>query len=264
MKDDEFEGKIDAKGKLELYRPFWERLKELASAPEVSRRLSEALGKRKALGWYDIRDYDLSIAREDEVIRDFPSGGDCLLIISITSGATVSLKFDSPNSDAFDLTEYRRIRHSFDFLYLTNSALSGAAARLLFAKGDFDLSLAIETKSIGPGEETEMSGGEIVVLLEALTGNDRLSADAIRNGDTNKVFTAAEKIKLATGVNIWSLLTGSLDNEQYVPFKNVAGVIKEILKVNDADETELRSAGEDIVVHVPQEGKSVKIVKEYF
>lgn len=214
------------------------------------------------LYWCDVRDYELDKARRNELVSDFPSEGDVTLIISITGEAEV--KFDSPNADSFDLTGYRKMRHRFSNLYLTNEAQAGKTLRLLFGRGDFDLSLAIETKRIGPGEETEMKGRQIVVLLEGLTGNDRLSADAVRDGEINKVFTATEKEKLATGVNLWSLLTGSLDNEQYVPFKNVAGVIKQILKVTNDDETQLRSAGGDVTIEMPQAGKNLRVVKKYF
>lgn len=216
--------------------------------------------------WYETKKYDLGEARTNYQIKDFPEDGDCILVLlnENTTLAETYLKFNSPNSHSFDLYQHRRLRHRFKTLYLTNVAANDKTLRLLIGKGPFALALAIESKRIGPGEETEMTGVQIVVLLEGLTGNNRLSADAIRDGDTNKVFTAAEKSKLATGVNLWNLLTGSLNNEQYIPFKNVAGAVKEILRVNDADETELRSAGEDIVIHVPQEGKNVKIVKEYF
>lgn len=214
------------------------------------------------LYWCDVRDYELDKARTDELVSDFPSEGDVTLIISITGEAEV--KFDSPNADSFDLTSYRKMRHRFSNLYLTNEAQAGKTLRLLFGRGDFDLSLAIETKRIGPGEETEMTGQEIVVLLENLTGNNRLSADAVRDGETNKVFTAAEKEKLATGVNLWNLLTGSLDNDSFIPFKDTVGVIKEILKVTNGNEVQLRSAGEDVTIEMPQEGKNLRVVKQYF
>lgn len=141
MKNDEFEGKIDAKGKLELYRPFWDRLKEAVSTPEVSRRLTEAVGKKKRLDWYDIRDYDLGVEREDELITDFPRDGDIVLVIECenqTEGETF-IKFDSPNSDAFDLVKYRKLRHNFSNLFLINVDSPGHTLYLLLGRGDWDV-----------------------------------------------------------------------------------------------------------------------------
>lgn len=65
------------------------------------------------------------------------------------------------------------------------------------------------------------------------------------------------------GVAYWDKLLGSLDNEQYVPFKNVAGIVKEILKVTNGNETQLKSAGGDIVIE-PGEGKGMRVVRRYF
>lgn len=62
----------------------------------------------------------------------------------------------------------------------------------------------------------------------------------------------------------WNQLQGSLDNEQYVPFKDVAGLIKEILKVTEDNETQLKSAGEDVVIETPEGGKSLRVVRRYF
>lgn len=62
----------------------------------------------------------------------------------------------------------------------------------------------------------------------------------------------------------WNQLLGSLDNEQYVPFKDVAGVIKEILKVTSGNETQLKSAGEDVVIETPEDGKSLRVIRRYF
>lgn len=134
----EFEGKIDAKGKFELTRSFWKRLGDAFALPQVSRRLTQAAEKKKVLDWYSIRDYPLDTARDDEFITDFPSrGGDCILVLSISEGASAQIKFDSPNADSFELSEYRRLRHNFSNLYLTNIAQSGATLKLLFGKGDW-------------------------------------------------------------------------------------------------------------------------------
>lgn len=62
----------------------------------------------------------------------------------------------------------------------------------------------------------------------------------------------------------WNELLGSLNNEQYVPFKDVAGVIKEILKVTNGNETQLKSAGEDVVIETPEDGKSLRVIRRYF
>lgn len=141
MKNDEFEGKIDAKGEFELYRSFWAKLKEVVSAPEVSRRLVEAVGKKRRLDWYSIRDYDLGVKREDELVTDFPRDGDIVLVIECenqTEGQTF-IKFNSPNSDAFDLAKYRKLRHNFSNLYLTNAASPGHTLYLLLGRGDWDI-----------------------------------------------------------------------------------------------------------------------------
>lgn len=142
MDNNDFEGKIDGKGELELYRSFWDRLKEAVSAPEVSRRLVKAVGKKKRLDWYSIRNYDLSEKRDDELITDFPRNGDIVLVLECenqTEGETF-IKFNSPNSDAFDLAKYRKLRHNFSNLYLTNKATEDKKTLyLLFARGDWDI-----------------------------------------------------------------------------------------------------------------------------
>ncbi|GAJ03974.1 unnamed protein product, partial [marine sediment metagenome] len=46
---------------------------------------------------------------------------------------------DSPNADAFDLTVYRKLTHSFESVYLTNEAQAGKTLRLLFGKGNWDV-----------------------------------------------------------------------------------------------------------------------------
>lgn len=134
----EFEGKIDAEGKFELTCPFWKKLGNAFAAPKVSRRLAKAAEKKKRLDWYDIRDFPLDTERKDEFITDFPRrGGDCILVLSISEGATAQIKFDNVNSDPFELSEYRKLRHNFSNLYLTNIAQSGATLKLLFGKGDW-------------------------------------------------------------------------------------------------------------------------------
>ena len=62
----------------------------------------------------------------------------------------------------------------------------------------------------------------------------------------------------------WNQLLGSLDNEQYVPFKNAAGVVKEILKVTNQNETQLKSAGEDVVIETPTGGKTLRVIRRHF
>lgn len=141
MANDEFEGKIDAKGELELYRPFWAKLREALSVPEVSRRLTEAVGKKKRLDWYSIRNYDLGVERKDELITDFPREGDIVLVLECenqTEGETF-IKFNSRNSDAFDLAKYRKLRHNFSNLYLTNVASPGHTLHLLLGRGDWEI-----------------------------------------------------------------------------------------------------------------------------
>jgi len=142
MGNNEFEGKIDAKGEIELYRPFWERLKEVVSAPEASRRLVEAVGKKRKLDWYDIRDYDLGVERKDEFITDFPRDGDIVLVLECenqTEGQTF-IKFNSPNADAFDLAKYRKLRHNFSNLYLTNKKTEDKKTLyLLLGRGDWEV-----------------------------------------------------------------------------------------------------------------------------
>lgn len=137
MNNNDFEGKIDAKGEIELYPRFWKELKE--SAFKSFRVLTETLGKKEVLGWYSIRGYPLGTAREDELVTDFPRDGDCLLILSISDGATAGIKFDSPISDSSELSDYRKIRHNFSNLYLTNIAQAGKSLTLLIGKGDWEV-----------------------------------------------------------------------------------------------------------------------------
>lgn len=136
----EFEGKIDAEGKFELTRPFWKRLGGAFASPKLSRKLARAAQKKRRLDWYDIRDFPLDTERKDEFITGFPRrGGDCILILSITEGATAQIKFDSLNAQAFELSGSRRFRHNFSNLYMTNAAQSGATLKLLFGKGDWEV-----------------------------------------------------------------------------------------------------------------------------
>jgi len=141
MFDNGFQGKIDAKGKVELYQRFWAKIKELVAAPEVSERLVKAVGKKKRRDWHSRRRYDLGIARTDELITDFPSDGDCLLVEECENRteSETFIKFDSRGANTFDLAKYRKIRHNFSNLYLTNVASPGHTLYLLFARGDWDL-----------------------------------------------------------------------------------------------------------------------------
>ena len=66
------------------------------------------------------------------------------------------------------------------------------------------------------------------------------------------------------GAAYWNQLLGSLNNEQYVPCKNVAGIIKEILKVTNQNETQLKSAGEDVVIETPTGGKTLRVIRRHF
>jgi len=64
---------------------------------------------------------------------------------------------------------------------------------------------------IAAGAQPDQSGTEIVTLLEALDAGDKLNADGIIDGTTNKVYTSTEKTKLsgiATGAQV-NEVTGS-------------------------------------------------------
>jgi len=128
-------GKIGFQGKFGFSPDFWNNLEKIVSAPQVAERLAQALEKKKALEWYDIREYDLSEARDNERITNFPSEGDCLLVLEITEGATAHSELNTE----FSLADNRKFRHKFDVLYLSNTEQDGATLKLLFGKGDWDV-----------------------------------------------------------------------------------------------------------------------------
>lgn len=131
--------KFDASGEITFYQKFWEDIKQITSAPEVAKRLADAVRKKKRLDWYDIRDYDLSEARDNERITNFPREGDCLLVLFITEGATASIRFKTEQDSAFSLADNRKFRHTFDVLYLSNSAQADSTLKLLFGRGDWEV-----------------------------------------------------------------------------------------------------------------------------
>ena len=156
----EFMGKLEAEGQLYLYDNFFDRIEETTIKPlleEAERAVKEA--QEQELGWYDVREYKLDKARSDERITEFLGPGDCVLLLSLDGSA--ELKFDSPGSFAFDLEVYEEFNHSFEDLYLTNSAQAGKSLKLLFSKGKFKL-----TKKV---PEIDLSGKIRNDYLEQIT-----------------------------------------------------------------------------------------------
>ena len=144
--EEQFQAKIDAEGKIHFEPSFFEDLGETyreAIERDVVKPFEEAikqLQEPEPLGWYDIRDFLLDKAREDELITDFPGEGDMVQVLEISEGAVVSIKFDSRNSDPFDLSldGYEEIKHAYTDLYLSNDAQAGGTIKILFARGDWE------------------------------------------------------------------------------------------------------------------------------
>lgn len=136
----QIDGKIEAEGEFSLTDRFWKESHEIyrQALEEAVQPLIEALKEPEPLDWYDIRDYDLSEERKDFRINDFPTEGDIVFVISTTG--TASVKFDSPNADPFDLSlaAFKKIKHRYSELYLTNEAQSGETLKILFGRGDWD------------------------------------------------------------------------------------------------------------------------------
>jgi|GEM_PF-4052169 len=156
---EEIDGKIDAKGEFQVSDSFWKKLEEHIDESPLFDELEKTLKEPEPLSWYDIRDYDLSKARNDEPVTDFPGDGDIVLVISYTGKAEI--KFDSPNSDAFDLETYRKIKHTYSSIYLSNTAQSGATIKILFGRGNWDLTETIP--------EIDLSGTVRNDYLEQIT-----------------------------------------------------------------------------------------------
>lgn len=252
--------KIPYEVELYLYEKFWKKLEETLFNPKIFEKLTKLYQEVKELGWYDIREYDLSIERDNEFISGFPSEGDIIIVLYMDGLATI--RIDSEAGEPLDLEENDRLRYKFTNLWLSNTSQSGKKLKLLFGKGDFDLEKRVKDYAIGEGE-TEMTGEQIVQLLEALSGTSRLSADAIKDGEDHKMMTAAEREKLANQVNKWNYLTGSLDNEQYVPIKDKDGNIIEVLSLNKQNQVIILGGGDDIIIELSP-NKNLKVRKKYF
>ena len=141
---DQIDGKIEAGGELYLTERFWKDLNEIysQSLEKAVQPLIEAAQEPERLDWYDIRDYDLSEERKDFRINDFPREGDIVFVISYTG--KVEIKFDSPNADSFDLETYKKLKHRYTELFLSNTEQEeGAKIKLLFGRGDWELTETI-------------------------------------------------------------------------------------------------------------------------
>lgn len=138
------DGQVKVGGEIYLYPEFWKKMEETVYSSLFFEKLKESLEGAEELPWYDIREYKLDEARTDKLITEFPGRGDCLRVLEYTSGASASIKFDSPTSPSFTLPTYEKIRWGFNKCYLTNTAQSGKKIEILFAKGDFDLKKAIQ------------------------------------------------------------------------------------------------------------------------
>ncbi|GAI15236.1 unnamed protein product, partial [marine sediment metagenome] len=135
----QIDGKIEAEGELYLSERFWKDLNEIysESLEKAVQPLVEAAQEPTPLDWYDIRDYDLSEGRKNFRIDDFPGEGDIVFIISYSGKAEI--KFDSPNADSFDLETYKKLKHRYTELFLSNTKQEDASIKLLFGRGDWDL-----------------------------------------------------------------------------------------------------------------------------
>lgn len=146
-------GEIETEGKIHIYREFWERLTEVPLSPSLFTRFSKTLERIKELYWYDIRTYPLDTARTNKKIYDFSSVGNLIFVISIPPyhwgefrwgernwvANPPTLKFNSPNAPALDLSVYETIRYKYKELYLTNEAEEDETLEILFARGDYEL-----------------------------------------------------------------------------------------------------------------------------
>lgn len=140
---EEIVGKVSAEGEIYFTPKFFEGFGGLIKdiiLEQVVGPLEELLPEPTPLYWHDIREYKLDSARKNERIDDFPDEGDVIYVISISEGASVGIKFDSPNADSFNLSldGYKKIRHSYTDIFLTNDAQSGATIKILFGRGDWD------------------------------------------------------------------------------------------------------------------------------
>lgn len=178
------DGEIKAKGELYLYPSFWEKVQESAADIFIQRAV-EALKPLPELEWYSIRDYPLSEARIEFRIDDFPAGGGDVLLILVRTG-TASVKFDSPNADSYDLATYRKMRHSYESVYLTNKAQAGKTLRLLFGKGDWDLEQTTPT--------VDLEGLLQQENLAQITDPEKLADSIIRAAKIATHAVEAEKI----------------------------------------------------------------------
>lgn len=139
-------------GEIYLYPEFWKKLKETILSPSFLPKVSKTVEKVKELDWSEIREYKLDTARSNEKIYDFPSIGDLVFIVSIPPyhwgefrwgernwvANPPTLKFDSPNAPALDLSIHEKISHKYNELYLTNEAEEGETLEILFARGDYE------------------------------------------------------------------------------------------------------------------------------
>jgi len=158
----QIDGKIEAGGELYLSQRFWEELNEIysQSLEKAVQPLIEAAQEPERLDWYDIRDYELSEERKDFRINDFPGEGDIVFVISYTGKAEI--KFDSPNADTFDLETYKKLKHRYTELFLSNTKQEeGAKIKLLFGRGDWELTETIP--------EIDMAGTVRNDYLEEIT-----------------------------------------------------------------------------------------------
>lgn len=182
----QIDGKIEAEGEIRFTERFWKDLEDTISQSPLLDELMKALQEPEPLDWYDIRNYELSEARNDFRIDDFPDEGDILLVISCTGNA--SIKLNSRNVDSFDLTEYRRIKHSYTEIYLTNTAQAGARLKLLFGRGDWELEETTPT--------VDLSGLLDQDNLGQITDPDKLADGLIRAAKIATHAVEAAKIAL--------------------------------------------------------------------
>lgn len=133
------DGKLKTEGEIELYEKFWQRLQKTISESPLFEKFLEKLKDTSPLYWQDVRKYDLSKARSDELIEGFPSDGDVINVISISDGATCYIKFNSDGAPSFDLSEYKKIRHTYTRVYLSNDAQEGKEIKIQFGRGDYEI-----------------------------------------------------------------------------------------------------------------------------
>ncbi len=127
-------GKVKAEGELFFYDRFWKEIEKIGE-----KSLSKLLDKDKeTLGWHHIKEFNLDVARTNERITGLPADGDCIVVVQNDGAAEI--KLNHTGADAFDLAVYKRIKHHFEDLYLTNTAqTAGYKLKLIIGKGDWGI-----------------------------------------------------------------------------------------------------------------------------